>query len=110
MTCPVNRLIVSFTAIGEWVADASADVLAGPRELAEWVQHHWRIENTLHWVRDVTFDEDRSQVRTGNAPRVMATLRSTAVGMLRLGGWTNIAAGLRHHARDPARIRRGVAG
>ena len=31
---------------------------------------HWGIENRLHWVRDVTFDEDRSQVRTGAAPQV----------------------------------------
>jgi predicted transposase YbfD/YdcC len=74
---------------------------APPAVLAAWVQGHWGIENQLHWVRDVTFDEDRSQIRTGNAPRVMATLRSTAIGLLRLTGWTNIAAGLRHHARDP---------
>jgi hypothetical protein len=39
------------------------------------VRGHWRIENSLHWVRDVTFDEDRSQVRKGNGPRIMATLR-----------------------------------
>ncbi|MEK8142390.1 transposase [Streptomyces sp. M10(2022)] len=32
------------------------------------MQSHWEIENRLHWVRDVTFDEDRSQVRTGQAP------------------------------------------
>ncbi len=46
---------------------------APPATLAAWVQGHWGIENQLHWVRDVTFDEDRSQVRTGNAPRVMAS-------------------------------------
>ena len=74
---------------------------APPATLAGWIQGHWSIENQLHWVRDVTFDEDRSQIRTGNAPQVMATLRSTAISLLRLAGWTNIAAGLRHHARDP---------
>lgn len=76
---------------------------APPATLAAWVQNHWRIENQLHWVRDVTFDEDRSQVRTGTAPQVMATIRNTAVNLLRLSGWTNIAAGLRHHARNPER-------
>lgn len=82
----------------------SADHLtAPPATLAAWVQNHWRIENQLHWVRDVVFDEDRSQVRTGNAPQVMATIRNTAVNLLRLSGWTNIAAGLRHHARNPQR-------
>jgi predicted transposase YbfD/YdcC len=74
---------------------------APPATLAAWVQGHWGIENQLHWVRDVTYDEDRSQIRTGNAPQVMATLRNTAISLLRLTGWTNIAAGLRHHARDP---------
>lgn len=74
---------------------------APPRRLADWVQGHWGIENRLHWVRDVTFDEDRSQVRTGQAPRVMATCRNLAIGLLRITGWANIAAGLRHHARHP---------
>lgn len=74
---------------------------APPATLAAWVQGHWGIENELHWVRDVTYDEDRSQVRTGNAPQVMATLRNTAISMLRLAGWANIAQALRHHARQP---------
>ena len=60
-------------------------------------------DNRIHWVRDVTYDEDRSQVRTGNAPRVMATMRNTAISLLRLDGWTNIAEATRHHARDPER-------
>lgn len=76
---------------------------APPATLAAWVQGHWSIENQLHWVRDVTFDEDRSQVRTGNAPRVMATLRNAGISLLRLAGHTNIAAALRHHCRDPDR-------
>jgi len=71
---------------------------APPATLAAWIQGHWGIENRAHWVRDVTFDEDRSQIRTGNGPHVMATLRNTAISLLRLGGATNIAASLRHHA------------
>ena len=74
---------------------------APPATLAAWIQGHWGIENRLHWCRDVTFDEDRSQIRTGNAPQVMATVRNTAISLLRLTGWTNIAAGLRHHAAHP---------
>ncbi len=74
---------------------------APPATLAAWVQGHWGIENRLHWVRDVSFDEDRSQVRTGNAPQVMATLRNTAISLFRQAGWTNIAAALRHHAAHP---------
>ncbi|WP_158726889.1 hypothetical protein [Tomitella fengzijianii] len=68
--------------------------------LSAWVRGHWGIE-ALHHVRDVTFGEDLSQVRTGQTPRIMASCRNTAVSLLRIGGWTNIAAGLRHHARWP---------
>jgi len=47
------------------ISDRDAD----PAALAAWVRSHWEIENRLHWVRDVTYQEDRSLVRTGNAPR-----------------------------------------
>ena len=74
-----------------------------PATLAAWVRGHWEIENRLHWVRDVTYLEDKSLVRTGNAPRVMASLRSLAISLLRLDGHGNIAAANRHHLRDPQR-------
>jgi len=76
---------------------------ARPDELAAWIRGHWQIENGLHWVRDVTFGEDLSQVRTGAAPQVMATLRNLAISLHRLAGATNIAAALRHHARNALR-------
>ena len=81
----------------------TSDRGAGPATLATWVRSHWEIENRLHWVRDVTYQEDKSLVRTGNAPRVMASLRSLAISLLRLDGHANIAAANRHHARDPQR-------
>ena len=58
---------------------------------------------SAHWVRDVTYDEDRSQIRTGTGPQVMAALRNAAIGALRTAGITNIAAANRHHARDSNR-------
>ena len=81
----------------------TSDRGADPATLAAWVRGHWQIENKLHWVRDVTYQEDKSLVRTGNAPRVMASLRSLAISLLRLDGHANIAAANRHHARDPQR-------
>lgn len=82
----------------------SADApTAPPATLAAWVQGHWGIENRCHWVRDVVYDEDRSRARTGHAPQVMACLRNTAIGLLRLAGHTRIAAALRHHAAKPDR-------
>jgi hypothetical protein len=75
---------------------------AGPTRLLDLTRGQWSIES-LHWVRDVTFDEDRCQVRTGSGPRVMATLRNLAISVLRLAGVANIAQGLRWAARAPAR-------
>jgi hypothetical protein len=66
------------------------------------VRGHWSIENQSHGVRDVTFDEDRSQVRCGNIPQVMTTLRNTAIGLMRRAGDTNIAAACRRVAAQPA--------
>lgn len=76
---------------------------ANAADLAERVRGHWAIENREHHVRDVTFGEDASRVRTGSAPRAMASLRNLAIGALRLSGWDNIAEGLRHHGRDMPR-------
>jgi predicted transposase YbfD/YdcC len=76
---------------------------AKPAQLAAWIRGHWSIENKIHWVRDVTYDEDRSQIRTGTGPQVMAALRNAAIGALRAAGVTNIAAATRHHARDSNR-------
>jgi predicted transposase YbfD/YdcC len=78
-------------------------IQARPADLARFARGHWGIEDRLHWVRDVTYDEDRSQVRTGNGPRVMASLRNLAIAILRLTGHASIAAGLRYHARQPGR-------
>jgi predicted transposase YbfD/YdcC len=72
-----------------------------PALLACWVRGHWRIEAGLHWVRDVVFDEDHSQVRTADGPTNLACLRTLAINALRLAGHTSIAAGLRQHARTP---------
>ena len=74
---------------------------AGPEKLADYIRGHWGIENRLHWVRDVTFDEDRSQIRTGNAAHVMASIRNLAISIHRLTGATNIAKALRAAMRNP---------
>ena len=74
---------------------------ATPGRLLELVRGHWHIENKSHWVRVVTFDEDRSQVRCGSIPQVMAALRNTTIGLLRWAGYSNIAAACRRLAAQP---------
>ncbi len=79
---------------------------AHPNQIAAWLRAHWGIENKLHHVRDVTFDENRSHNRTAGGPQVMATLRNLAISLLRLNEEPNIASARRHHARNPQRPRR----
>jgi predicted transposase YbfD/YdcC len=81
---------------------------ASPAELAAIIRGHQMIEDRLHWVRDMDFDEDRSQIRTGSGPRVMASLRNLVLAILRLTGAISIAAALRHHARRPDRPLRTI--
>ena len=64
-------------------------------------REHWHIENKLHYVRDVTFKEDKSQVRTGKIPQVMAALRNAVISLMRVSGATNIAAACRRYAAQP---------
>ncbi|MFD9360178.1 ISAs1 family transposase [Streptomyces sp. NPDC060031] len=74
---------------------------ASPQRLGRLARSQWTIENRLHFVRDTTFGEDASKIRTGRGPENMATLRNLAINTLRQQGHRNIAAGLRHVSYDP---------
>lgn len=76
---------------------------ASPAELLAYNRGHWQIENRLHHVRDMTYDEDRSQVRRGRRPHAMATLRNVAISLLRLAGARNIAVATRYLGRQSER-------
>ncbi len=75
--------------------------MASPARLLELVRGHWGIENRLFYVRDVTFGEDRSQLRTGHAPQIMAALRNLVIMLIHRDGSTQIAACRRHFAFHP---------
>ena len=80
---------------------------APPEQLLVLARGHWEIENCCHHVWDTTYDEDRSQIRTKNGPRMMASLRNFAMGLLRLMDCENIAQGHRDctaSSRDTPRI------
>lgn len=77
-------------------------VQATPAQLLQVWREHWHIETRLHWVRDVTYDEDRSTVRAGTIPQAMAAIRNTAIGVMRVQGVPNIAAACRRFAAQPA--------
>ena len=78
---------------------------ASPEQLLALNRGHWSIENRLHWVRDVTFDEDRCQVRKGHGPQVLACLRNAVIGLLRClrrSARQSLASMIRHFAANPA--------
>ena len=58
-------------------------------------------DNKIHWVRDVTFREDASQVNTASRPRIMATLRNLVIGLIRQAGYTTIASTIRKIRNNP---------
>ncbi|MGP4013854.1 hypothetical protein [Streptomyces sp. 4N124] len=72
-----------------------------PVQLAELIQNHSSVE-ALHHIRDVACGEDASRIRTGTAPRAMATLRNLAIGLMRQAGWTHIAAAAVHYRSRPS--------
>jgi hypothetical protein len=88
---PSHEVVFGATSLNPSRADAAT--------VLQFVREHWTIENRLHYVRDRTFDEDRSQVRRRAAPQVMATLRNLAISILRKAGATNIASAVRQCAR-----------
>lgn len=77
-------------------------VQASPERLLSVIRGHWSIENGSHYVRDVTFGEDRSRLRSGNAPQVLATLRNLVISLIHRTGTMQIAAARRTFSHDPA--------
>ncbi|MCX4775380.1 hypothetical protein [Streptomyces sp. NBC_01264] len=73
---------------------------ASPQVIGRIARSQWGIE-AVHHVRDVTFTEDASRIRTGHGPANMATLRNLAINKLREHGHTSIAAGLREMSYEP---------
>jgi hypothetical protein len=84
---------------------------AGPARLLALNRNHWSIENKVHYVRDMSFDEDRCRVRKHAGPQVLASLRNLAISLLRMAGAENIAAALRACGRQETRALRllGIA-
>lgn len=84
------------TALGETEREVHYGItslppsLATPKRLLALVRRHWGIENGLHYRRDRTLDEDRSQLRTGHAPHLLATLNNTAIGLVARRGENNL--------------------
>jgi hypothetical protein len=87
-----GKLLSSETVYGITSLSVSSN---SPSQILGYSRTHWAIENSSHYVRDVSMGEDLSRIRTGAAPQVMATLRNLVMGLLRLAGIPGIAKGMR---------------
>lgn len=94
--------IIATEAEVRYYVTSLAPERADAKALLALTRGHWGIENRLHHVRDVTFDEDRSQMHCGAVPQTFAACRNLVIGLLRRSGATNIAAALRTYAARPA--------
>ena len=75
--------------------------------LAELIRGHWKIENRLHYVRDVAMGEDACRVRTGSSPQVLAALRNSALHLLENANAPSRAASMRRftaHPHEPIKL------
>ena len=74
---------------------------ARPAQVLAWIRGHWSIE-ARHYVRDVTFGEDRSRLRRGHAPQLMAACRNLCITLMHRTGASEIGATRRSFAYHPA--------
>ena len=68
------------------------------------IRSHWSIENSLHWIKDVTLREDASKIISGNAPSNISTLRNMALNLLRKNNITEIAKSIRLISNDITKL------
>lgn len=92
---PYEEVVHGITSLPPEKADA--------QRLLGLVREHWRIENSLHYIRDVTLGEDACQVRGDTGPQVLAALRNVAVHLLARVGTDNHAQATRRLAAQPQR-------
>lgn len=68
-----------------------SDLSESASQFAQRIRGDWGVENCVHYVRDVTFGEDRSRTRTGVLPNLWAITRNLAINLYRSAGLTNMA-------------------
>lgn len=76
---------------------------ASAQDLLSLKRRHWSIENELHYPRDKWFGEDASRIRTGQAPRMMASLRNLLLSLLRAFGYSSLKYARERFAAFPHR-------
>lgn len=68
------------------------------------IRSHWSIENSLHYVKDVSFEEDMCRTRTGQIPFVQTMMRSLAINFINLNKFSNIKQARKVFAWNPQKL------
>ena len=91
----VERSVWNGTKLSTETAYYLSSLAVSARTFHQGIRGHWGIENRLHWVKDVTFGEDRSKIRTGTAPETLSIMRNIVINVLRKHGYRNLAQAFR---------------
>lgn len=110
----VFRIIRRRFVRGRWSEEVAygitsySEAEASAADLLMKARRHWSIENSLHYVRDVTFLEDRCRTRSRNLAQTLAAARNTVITILRQAGYAEIPEGLEDFAEDRMRAIRTI--
>lgn len=90
---PITKLLTTFFCL-----------VSSALNFAKGIRGHWGIENRLHWVKDMVFDEDNSAIRKGNAPANCSVILAIVLNVLRRRGYSSITCAQRFLANDIDKI------
>jgi predicted transposase YbfD/YdcC len=96
----VKRMVKDKGKTSEEEAYYISSRVLNAQALCRGIRSHWSIENGLHWVKDVSFKEDASRIRTDNAPQNTSVFKNIAINLFRANDYTNMAQAQRLVAND----------
>jgi len=87
----INATVVKYGKVTHETRYYISNLKENAASFSHIIRSHWKIENSLHYIKDVTFLEDFNRMRTKQIPQVMSLLRSMAINLLNLNGFSNKA-------------------
>jgi predicted transposase YbfD/YdcC len=91
-----------FKEIAYFISSLPSNTKAGT--FNQGIRSHWSIENSLHYIKDKTFREDSSRIRTKNAPANLSLIRNIAINIFRENNYSNIAQAIRLISNDISKM------
>ncbi len=86
----IQANVISYGKVTNELRYYVSDLQLNAKEFLHIIRSHWKIENSLHYIKDVSFEEDHSRIRTKQAPFIATMLRSIAINLFNLNKFSNI--------------------